>query len=82
MRAPAPFDKTLCLAVPYIGIKGCVEVHSHNAAFIKKFSSVLHNWTPLSPCYSGKRYTYINYYMHETQGFSNKMIIKGLLFWL
>nr|AGZ80880.1 vitellogenin B variant 1 [Carassius auratus ssp. 'Pengze'] len=35
MRAPAPFDKTLCLAVPYIEIKGCVEVHSHNAAFIK-----------------------------------------------
>ncbi|XP_026053862.1 vitellogenin-like [Carassius auratus] len=32
--APAPFDKTLCLAVPYIEIKGCVEVHSHNAAFI------------------------------------------------
>ncbi|MBW8245266.1 DUF1943 domain-containing protein, partial [Muricauda oceani] len=35
MRAPAPFDKTLCLAVPYIEIKGCVEVHSHNAAFIR-----------------------------------------------
>uniref|UniRef100_A0A8C1RUX1 Vitellogenin 2 n=1 Tax=Cyprinus carpio TaxID=7962 RepID=A0A8C1RUX1_CYPCA len=35
LRAPAPFDKTLCLAVPYIGIKGCVEVHSHNAAFIR-----------------------------------------------
>ncbi len=35
VRAPAPFDKTLCLAVPYIEIKGCVEVHSHNAAFIK-----------------------------------------------
>uniref|UniRef100_A0A8C1Z631 Vitellogenin domain-containing protein n=1 Tax=Cyprinus carpio TaxID=7962 RepID=A0A8C1Z631_CYPCA len=35
VRAPAPFDKTLCLAVPYIEIKGCVEVHSHNAAFIR-----------------------------------------------
>ncbi|XP_052445691.1 vitellogenin-like [Carassius gibelio] len=35
MRAPAPFDKTLCLAVPYIEIKGCVEVHSHNTAFIR-----------------------------------------------
>ncbi|CAM4655355.1 unnamed protein product [Leuciscus chuanchicus] len=31
----APFRKTLCLAVPYIEIKGCVEVHSHNAAFIR-----------------------------------------------
>uniref|UniRef100_A0A672PPV0 Vitellogenin-like n=1 Tax=Sinocyclocheilus grahami TaxID=75366 RepID=A0A672PPV0_SINGR len=35
VRASAPFDKTLCLAVPYIEIKGCVEVHSHNAAFIR-----------------------------------------------
>uniref|UniRef100_A0A8C1RGV0 Vitellogenin 5 n=1 Tax=Cyprinus carpio TaxID=7962 RepID=A0A8C1RGV0_CYPCA len=35
VRAPAPFDKTLCLAVPYIEIKGCVELHSHNAAFIR-----------------------------------------------
>ncbi|XP_058616428.1 vitellogenin-like [Onychostoma macrolepis] len=35
LKAPAPFDKTLCLAVPYIEIKGCIEVHSHNAAFIK-----------------------------------------------
>ncbi|XP_052445688.1 vitellogenin-like [Carassius gibelio] len=35
MRAPAPYDKTLCLAVPYIEIKGCVEVHSHNAAFFR-----------------------------------------------
>ncbi|KAK2907071.1 hypothetical protein QQF64_018996 [Cirrhinus molitorella] len=35
LRAPAPFHKTLCLAVPYIEIKGCIEVHSHNAAFIK-----------------------------------------------
>ncbi|XP_058617380.1 vitellogenin-like [Onychostoma macrolepis] len=35
VRAPAPFDKTLCLAVPYIEIKGCVEVHSRNAAFIR-----------------------------------------------
>uniref|UniRef100_A0A671N4Y7 Vitellogenin-like n=1 Tax=Sinocyclocheilus anshuiensis TaxID=1608454 RepID=A0A671N4Y7_9TELE len=26
---------TLCLAVPYIEIKGCIEVHSHNAAFIR-----------------------------------------------
>uniref|UniRef100_A0A673KGM0 Vitellogenin-like n=1 Tax=Sinocyclocheilus rhinocerous TaxID=307959 RepID=A0A673KGM0_9TELE len=30
-----PFHKTLCLAVPYIEIKGCIEVHSHNAAFIR-----------------------------------------------
>nr|AIR92104.1 vitellogenin [Petroleuciscus esfahani] len=35
VRAAAPFHKTLCLAVPYIEIKGCVEVHSHNAAFIR-----------------------------------------------
>ncbi|XP_056614208.1 vitellogenin-like isoform X2 [Triplophysa dalaica] len=35
LRAPAPLHKTLCLVVPYIEIKGCVEVHSHNAAFIK-----------------------------------------------
>ncbi len=35
VRAPAPFDKTLCLVVPYIEIKGCVEVHSRNAAFIR-----------------------------------------------
>ncbi|KAL0160025.1 hypothetical protein M9458_043750, partial [Cirrhinus mrigala] len=35
LRAPAPFHKTLCLAVPYIEIKGCIEVNSHNAAFIK-----------------------------------------------
>ncbi|XP_058616046.1 vitellogenin-like [Onychostoma macrolepis] len=35
LKAPAPFDKTLCFAVPYIEIKGCIEVHSHNAAFIK-----------------------------------------------
>ncbi len=35
MRAPVPFDKTLCLAVPYVEIKGCIEVHSHNAAFIR-----------------------------------------------
>ncbi len=35
VRAPAPFDKTICLAVPYIEIKGCVEVHSRNAAFIR-----------------------------------------------
>ncbi|XP_048022072.1 vitellogenin-like [Megalobrama amblycephala] len=35
VRATAPFHKTLCLAVPYIEIKGCIEVHSHNAAFIK-----------------------------------------------
>ncbi|ROL40727.1 Vitellogenin [Anabarilius grahami] len=35
VRAAAPFHKTLCLAVPYIEIKGCIEVHSHNAAFIR-----------------------------------------------
>ncbi|KAK9967422.1 hypothetical protein ABG768_001824 [Culter alburnus] len=35
VRATAPFHKTLCLAVPYIEIKGCIELHSHNAAFIK-----------------------------------------------
>ncbi|XP_056125714.1 vitellogenin-like [Rhinichthys klamathensis goyatoka] len=35
VRAAAPFHKTLCLAVPYIEIKGCVEVHSRNAAFIR-----------------------------------------------
>ncbi|XP_043078158.1 vitellogenin-like [Puntigrus tetrazona] len=35
VRAPAPFHQTLCAAVPYIEIKGCVEVHSHNAAFIR-----------------------------------------------
>nr|ABR27689.2 vitellogenin 1 [Rhynchocypris oxycephalus] len=35
VRAAAPFHKTLCIAVPYIEIKGCVEVHSHNAAFIR-----------------------------------------------
>ncbi|KAA0712315.1 Vitellogenin [Triplophysa tibetana] len=35
LRAPAPLHKTLCLVVPYIEIKGCVEVHSHNDAFIK-----------------------------------------------
>ncbi|KAL1251198.1 hypothetical protein QQF64_018994 [Cirrhinus molitorella] len=35
LRVPAPIRKTLCLAVPYIEIKGCIEVHSHNAAFIK-----------------------------------------------
>nr|WPD49410.1 vitellogenin [Sinibrama taeniatus] len=35
VRATAPFHKTLCLAVPYIEIKGCIEVHSHNAAFIR-----------------------------------------------
>ncbi|XP_073699923.1 vitellogenin-like [Garra rufa] len=35
LRAPAPIRKTLCLAVPYIEIKGCIEVHSHNAAFIR-----------------------------------------------
>ncbi|ROL40725.1 Vitellogenin [Anabarilius grahami] len=35
MRAAAPFHKTLCLAVPYIEIKGCIEVHSHNAAYIR-----------------------------------------------
>nr|ABP04034.2 vitellogenin [Labeo catla] len=35
LRAPAPFHKTLCLAVPYIEIKGCIEVNSHNAAFIR-----------------------------------------------
>ncbi|XP_026053866.1 vitellogenin [Carassius auratus] len=34
-KAPAPYDKTLCLAVPYIEIKGCVEVHSRNAAFFR-----------------------------------------------
>ncbi|XP_051980425.1 vitellogenin-like isoform X2 [Xyrauchen texanus] len=36
VRAATPFHKTLCLAVPYIEMKGCVEVHSHNAAFMKK----------------------------------------------
>ncbi len=35
VRAPSPFDKTLCLVVPYIEIKGCVEVHSRNAAYIR-----------------------------------------------
>ncbi|XP_051763594.1 vitellogenin-like [Ctenopharyngodon idella] len=35
MRPAAPFHKTLCLAVPYIEIKGCIEVHSHNAAYIR-----------------------------------------------
>ncbi|XP_067252449.1 vitellogenin-like [Chanodichthys erythropterus] len=35
VRATAPFHETLCLAVPYIEIKGCIEVHSHNAAFIR-----------------------------------------------
>ncbi|KAI7791431.1 putative vitellogenin [Triplophysa rosa] len=34
VRAPAPLHKTLCLVVPYIEIKECIEVHSHNAAFI------------------------------------------------
>ncbi|XP_067272218.1 vitellogenin-like [Pseudorasbora parva] len=34
-RSSAPFKKTLCLAVPYIEIKGCIEVQSHNAAFIR-----------------------------------------------
>ncbi|KAF4097788.1 hypothetical protein G5714_021796 [Onychostoma macrolepis] len=37
LKAPAPFDKTLCFAVPYIEIKGCVKVHSHNAAFIRNY---------------------------------------------
>uniref|UniRef100_A0A672MVQ8 Vitellogenin-like n=1 Tax=Sinocyclocheilus grahami TaxID=75366 RepID=A0A672MVQ8_SINGR len=35
LRSATPFHKTLCLAVPYIEIKGCIEVHSHNAAFIR-----------------------------------------------
>ncbi|KAK2907072.1 hypothetical protein Q8A67_006057 [Cirrhinus molitorella] len=35
LRVPAPFHTTLCLAVPYIEIKGCIEVNSHNAAFIR-----------------------------------------------
>ncbi|XP_067272219.1 vitellogenin-like isoform X1 [Pseudorasbora parva] len=35
VRSSAPFNKTLCLAVPYIEIKGCIEVQSHNAAFIR-----------------------------------------------
>ncbi|XP_051550339.1 vitellogenin-like [Myxocyprinus asiaticus] len=35
VRAATPFHKTFCLAVPYIEIKGCIEVHSHNAAFIE-----------------------------------------------
>ncbi|XP_057181767.1 vitellogenin-like [Triplophysa rosa] len=35
LRAAAPLHKTLCLVVPYIEIKGCIEVHSQNAAFIK-----------------------------------------------
>ncbi|XP_067252448.1 vitellogenin-like [Chanodichthys erythropterus] len=35
VRATAPFHETLCLAVPYIEIKGCIEVHSHNAAYIR-----------------------------------------------
>uniref|UniRef100_A0A672MZJ0 Vitellogenin-like n=1 Tax=Sinocyclocheilus grahami TaxID=75366 RepID=A0A672MZJ0_SINGR len=34
-QSATPFHKTLCLAVPYIEIKGCIEVHSHNAAFIR-----------------------------------------------
>ncbi|XP_051977952.1 vitellogenin-like [Xyrauchen texanus] len=35
VRTATPFHKTLCLAVPYIEMKGCIEVHSHNAAFIE-----------------------------------------------
>ncbi|XP_067272221.1 vitellogenin-like [Pseudorasbora parva] len=35
VRSSAPFKKTLCLAVPYIEIKGCIEVQSQNAAFIR-----------------------------------------------
>ncbi|NP_001096141.1 vitellogenin 7 precursor [Danio rerio] len=35
VRASAPFDRTLCYSCPYIQVKGCVEVHSYNAAFIK-----------------------------------------------
>ncbi|CAM4655373.1 unnamed protein product [Leuciscus chuanchicus] len=55
VRAAAPFHKTLCLAVPYIEIKGCVEVHSQQCCFYQKLSSLLHNWTALSPCCTDKR---------------------------
>ncbi|XP_073718320.1 vitellogenin [Misgurnus anguillicaudatus] len=35
VRSAAPLHKTMCHAVPYIELKGCVEVNSRNAAFIK-----------------------------------------------
>ncbi|XP_067272222.1 vitellogenin-like [Pseudorasbora parva] len=35
VKSADSFNKTLCLAVPYIEIKGCIEVQSHNAAFIR-----------------------------------------------
>nr|ABN13867.1 vitellogenin [Tanichthys albonubes] len=38
VRASAPYHETLCYAVPYIEIKGCVEVHSQNAAHIRNTS--------------------------------------------
>ncbi|XP_073718319.1 vitellogenin [Misgurnus anguillicaudatus] len=35
VRTSAPLHKTMCHVVPYIEIKGCVEVNSRNAAFIR-----------------------------------------------
>ncbi|XP_073718322.1 vitellogenin [Misgurnus anguillicaudatus] len=35
VRSAAPLHKTMCHVFPYIELKGCVEVNSHNAAFIK-----------------------------------------------
>ncbi|XP_073718321.1 vitellogenin-like [Misgurnus anguillicaudatus] len=35
VRSAAPLHKTMCLVCPYIELKVCVEVNSHNAAFIK-----------------------------------------------
>nr|AIE43959.1 vitellogenin 5 [Misgurnus anguillicaudatus] len=35
VRSAAPLHKTMCHAVPYIELKGCVEENSRNAAFIK-----------------------------------------------
>lgn len=35
VRSAAPLHKTMCLVCPFLEMKVCIEVNSHNAAFIK-----------------------------------------------